>query len=296
MNSNNPPVLKPFKSPLERLTIEVDTFSTLFKEIIIETSDFSKIDWRTLKFTCLPGFKPESEFNFSRMVEYQVKPFDWVIFQFLKNNGKKVIFTEVERDRIYTASEYSAAIFSVYFMLMVRDKIKLNENEKIPAILAKNYPEDFSYEDVLKLLTSNNIENVNHNWIFNIKASELGEVIKNRLMKGISGMRLPNVLINNQPKKDAPEEVLRLIRSLKKIMNQGIRKEIHPRAQPESIKLIGLNKNFSNMILLAFTDEQINEFVKTKQLYSRPKYDKTHEQFYTWPEDFFDYLKTPLFE
>lgn len=296
MTTIQPSNLKTFKSPMDKMTIEVDSFALLFKEIITETSDFSKVDWRTLKFTCLKGFKPDLEVNYQRLVEYQVKPFDWVIYKFLLANGKDVKFKEVETEKIYTMSEYSIAIFSVYFMLLVRDKIKLNDNEKVPAILTKNYPDGFTYVDVLKILTSNNVDNMNHNWIFKIKVSGLGEIVKNRLMKGISGMRLPNVLINNPPKKDAPMEVLNLIQTLKKKLAGGIMKEIHPRAQPENIKMIGLNKNFSNMIVLAFSDEQIEDFVATRQLYTKPKYDKTHEQFFTWSDDFFDYLKTPLFE
>lgn len=287
---------EPLFSKETSIILDTCCFAEIFSNSIERGSEIERVYLNKIKLTYQNEEVDFESFNFEKLIHHQIRPLDFAIYINQKRLGVEMTWVKrkVEDETDYTEADYNFACFYAYFMLMTRDKVKLDHGENVPNFLKRVNESDFKIEKVLKLLSENNIDLMIHNWIFDINVSNLGDKTTNRLFKGLAGMRYMQAITQYPIKENTPQKFKNMVQNLKEKINKNIYKEAHSIGQPQSIKNIGLSKNLNNFILDFFDQSSIEQMVKNKHLRSKPQRIIGANDYLNWNEDFFSYLQTPL--
>lgn len=72
----------------------------------------------------------------------------------------------------------------IYFMVMTRNKIDFDKNERKPLFLQRFFSSGMSYKEIIKIITYNDISKFNHKWISVVDVGKLPESVMNRFKNG----------------------------------------------------------------------------------------------------------------
>lgn len=135
-------------------------------------------------------------------------------------------------------------------------------------------------------LASFSLINIPSGWIRHIDWQGFAPEIRQRLALGLAGYRLlgPFKVYNVRP--DADDDVKAAFHWVRQVAQARPDYAILSATRsPDMIARLGSwNKALGNLILLAFTEQQINEMVQVKILFARPQRDPRSDSWRSWAE------------
>lgn len=281
------------------INISFDDFIGLAQQII---SDFSTVSGLNIKDFILRGNMEPSPNrknpDWKDLIKSNMPIFDYFILikyrDKFKENGNVEFILNDDVPTKFNESDYGKAILCAYYLMITRNKLIVEQDEKLPMFLVKflNVSPEYNYK---KYLTNNNINIIPKNWIRNIKFDNLGNSMLNRFKLGIAGSRFFNIfkLYPWIPRTDELETVCNII---KMIATDGPFWEQHPEFLPEVLRGISIAKNLQNLILEVYDDKDIKNMVKNRHLFKYPVKTLGSVEYKTWTSEFGSLFKNKLFK
>lgn len=166
----------------------------------------------------------------------------------------------------------------------------------IPAFLIQTAGMNVSPKEVSDQLASFNLVNIPTGWIKFIDWSTLAPEIRQRFALGLAGYRLMGPFKVYPCRQDASPEVKNAYNWVREIATKPFDyKILSATRDPMLIARLGSwNKALGNLILLCFTNEQVNEMVATKILFQKPTRDARSDTWRTWANGEPIILDTPI--
>lgn len=198
----------------------------------------------------------------------------------------------MEESDIPSLMEVAKAVFYVYFFLMTQARYpvssKDNSAPKVPNFLKVVMGLSEPQEDYVNRICSFNPTQFDPSWVKHISFKGLGQETLSRFGLGVAGYRLFSPFGLYEPRSDLSPDLVPAVTFAQTIAKASPTWDVHPLTRnPNILKSRGnLNKNLGNLILLAFTEDQINEMVKSRILFQKPVKEPSYRNYLLWtPED-----------
>jgi len=123
-------------------------------------------------------------------------------------------------------------------------------------------------------------------WIRHVRFSSFGQEVLSRFGLGVAGYRMFSPFKIFACREDAPQNIKTAAAFARNVSTHNPTWGIHPITRaPETLSRRGnLNKNLGNLILEAFTTEQIDQMVANKAIFAKPVHDPLHRNYTQWTE------------
>jgi hypothetical protein len=166
----------------------------------------------------------------------------------------------------------------------------------VPAFLVNIAGMNESPRQTAEGLASFNLQNISTEWVRSITWSGLAPEIRQRLALGLAGYRMLGPFKIYEVRPDAPANVKAAADWVRHVTMEAPDYSIlsATRSPVMIAKLGSWNKALGNLILLAFTDAQINEMVSNKILFQRPVRDPRADNWVSWVADGHLQLTDPI--
>jgi hypothetical protein len=288
--------LKSFELTGTYIDTNLKDFGQSVINLINVSSQVTIVEIKALKFksgTLLPNY---INLSLKDIIINKVPIIDYFIYNSLDENMKKhVHWTQDSSRKMATETQVGYAILFIYFMVMTRNKAMIKDDEEIPEFLIRFMKIKMTVDEVKSILSNNDLNLFNHHWVKSIEIDNLSIALKNRLKKGISGMRLFSIFKDYPISNKINEKMKLLCTNIKKLAIEGPYWEMHNLFQPEELSVISINANLLNLILVCYDEETIKLMVNNRSLFRYPTYNQRAVQFEMWNDDFFNLFKSKLF-
>lgn len=238
------------------------------------------------------GITDSSKVTLVDLLEHGMKLFDALVWL---TAGRPIDYPlEIDpmltKEVIPSLQEVAKAVFYVYFFLITQARYPVRPTDtnppKVPNFLSVVMGLDQPQGTYIGKLCSFNPVSFDAKWAQHISFRGLGQEVLSRFGLGVAGYRMFGPFKLYPCKPDAPEEVQRAYRFARNIARTPPTWDIHPMTRNPAVltKRGNLNKNLGNLILSAFTDEQIQEMVASKTIYARPTPEPAFRDYLNWTE------------
>jgi len=142
-----------------------------------------------------------------------------------------------------------------------------------------------SPDEMCKQFTSTSVANWSLEWIKNVQWSQIGQETLSRFGLGVAGYRLIQPFKLYEPRADCTQAIKDACSLMRIIALKPAAWEVHPVTRdPNLLTTLGnVNKNCMNLILAAFTPQQIAEMQgRAISTAVQPSHDAQHVNFRTW--------------
>lgn len=246
---------------------------------------------------------PERFADVAEAIKHGTKFFDACLYFTLPDGQKPAIraLTDEHRPASRTYGSIGEAIFVIYFYLLTRARVpaRIGEdaNHPVPRFLTGVLSLTQGVAYYLTLIAGFDISKMDHKWIKSINMNDLGDEFRNRAGLGVAGYRMFGPFKSYTPKTGVSANITAAVSVAKQIATAPPDWNIHPITRnPVILSNLGnLNQNLGNLILEAFTDEQIREMVTSKMIFQKPTKQPTHIQYRTWTAQQLIPLNDPIF-
>jgi hypothetical protein len=187
------------------------------------------------------------------------------------------------------------AVFFCYFYLLTQARYPPRTNtdgthgsnvlrKQVPKFLTVVMGCSLQPEEYCQMLASFELERFGTGWVRHISFQNFGNESMNRFGLGVAGYRYFAPFSYISVKEDAPENIKAAARWAKSVAEQPHSWKIHPVTRDAAMltKYGNLNKGLSNLMLDAFTTEQIEGLVRHRQIYAVPTKDPLHTKYTQW--------------
>lgn len=192
------------------------------------------------------------------------------------------------KEQIPSLAKVADAVFYCYFMLMTQARYPVSQNEKekprIPNFLKTIMSLDQDQHVYVERICSFEPRKFDPKWAMYVQFKGLGQETLSRFGLGVAGYRNFGPFGLYKPKADMNPELVPAFTFARNIATSPASWDIHPLTRnPEVLAKRGnLNKNLSNLMLDAFTKEQLEEMKDAKIIYKIPEREPTHRNYYQW--------------
>jgi hypothetical protein len=246
---------------------------------------------------------PEKFESVSEALNHGTKFFDACLYFSLPDDQKPAIrqITNQEKPATKEYGQIGEAIFFIFFYLLTRARVPArigdDANHPVPRFLVSVLALTQGPAYYLTLVAGFDIAKMDHKWIRSINIGDLGDEFKNRAGLGVAGYRMFGPFRSYIPKPNLSANLISAIAVAKQIATTPPDWAIHPTTRnPVVLSNLGnLNQNLGNLILEAFTDDQIQEMVRSKMIFQKPIRQPTHIQYRTWNIQQLIQLNDPIF-
>lgn len=180
------------------------------------------------------------------------------------------------------------AVFYNYFFILTQARYPVKSSSlvepKTPNFLTGLLGMSEKQSYYVEMVCSFEPEKFDKSWVKYVNFSGLGQETISRFGLGLAGYRLFGPFKLYKPEKQYDTDLEPAVAFAQKIASSAPTWDIHPATREPGVltKRGNLNKNLANLILEVFTDEQIDEMVKTKVLFQKPTRDPTSRNFRQW--------------
>jgi len=192
-----------------------------------------------------------------------------------------------EKD-IPSLHDVARAVFYCYFFILTQARYPVRSTNMVepqtPNFLKSILGMAEKQSHYVELVCSFEPEKFDKSWVKHVKFSGLGQETVSRFGLGLAGYRLFGPFKLYTPEKDYPSTLGAAIKFATTVAKAAPTWDIHPATRDPTIltKRGNLNKNLGNLILDVFTDDQIDEMVKTKVLYQKPTREPNSRNYLQW--------------
>lgn len=286
------------KSSIEMIRVELMEFCQIIEDVIFKASDNTLISIKSLIFKTKLEI-PDEEFTLKDLARNGISIFDYYIyFSLVKTHKDSIVWIIDGNLRQFNEDDYAKGIFTVFFLLITRAKLRLNENEKMPKFITSYLDFKLGVQEFNDIVSRNNISNFDHSWVLKIDLSKLSKPVIQRLESGIAGCRKFNIFKTLKPKNyDKLSDNLKIsYDTIRKIAEDGPFSEMHPFGMTLSLKSSSISRNLDNMIIDIYTEDEINSMINSGILFTKPKYDQRYVQYKNYDKNFKNHFRNPLFK
>lgn len=270
-------------------------FGESLELLINVASQVNKLEVTNLKFVCGRRFEEEDVVDIKMIISHKIPYLDALIYISLSEENKKLVHWEVDDSRQeYTEAQITYSALFIYFMLVTRNKAIPERGENIPLFLTKFMSSHMTIEDIKKCLSENNLNLFNHEWIKDVRITNLSSAIKNRFKQGIAGMRLFTAIRDNEPNKNIDSNLKNLVSRIRELLQSGPFWEMHTLFQTPYLSSQSISANLNNLLLDLYTHEKLKEMEENNTIFKYPIFNPRAVQYKTWGDSFFSEYKTKI--
>jgi hypothetical protein len=287
--------LTPLEATNDKVALSLDGLDILIKLIIVGASDEKKVSISSLVFKSRESIDLAKVYSLEELGQYGMKLFDYVVAKNLVKNGKTVKYMIDPNMDMISEQEYSDAIIYAYFMILTRNQVTLKDDENMPKFIRKLVGDKVTSKDLINVLTLNDIDKMDKEWIKKIEISGLGESFRNRIYNGISGYRMINAFKDYEFKKDADPKSLEVALMIREVSLRGPCWEMHPAFILDNHKALNISRCLNNLLIDVYDTDTLKIMESSKMIFVKPTYNRRFLSYKTWNSLTFDFLITPLF-
>lgn len=232
--------------------------------------------------------------NLVELLNLGMKLFDAVIWLHAGRPSTHPLTVDVNMTSENIPSQHSIAkaVFYCYFMLLTQARypVPASEPEKprVPNFLKTIMGLDADQSYYVEMLCSFPPQQFDPAWVRYVHFTNFGQEVLSRFGLGVAGYRMfgPFALYDARPNMD--KTLNGAFTFARNVARAPASWNVHPLTRaPGVLKSRGnLNKNLGNLMLDAFTDEQLSEMASAKVIFKKPIREPTHRNYKTWaPED-----------
>jgi len=192
------------------------------------------------------------------------------------------------KDKIPSMHEVARAVFYCYFMLVTQARYPVSRSEtekpRIPNFLKTIMGMDKEQHIYVDTICSFAPQKFDPAWAQYVSFANFGQEVLSRFGLGVAGYRMfgPFGLYNAKPDMDpALKPAFEFARKIAKAPSSW---NVHPLTRNPNILTArgNLNKNLNNLMLDAFSQEDLEEMAKSKVIYRIPTREPAHKQYRQW--------------
>jgi hypothetical protein len=197
----------------------------------------------------------------------------------------------MKKEEIPSMHDIARSVFFCYFMLVTQARYPVSSKEKekprIPNFLRTIMGLQDEQHVYVERICSFEPQKFDPAWARHVKFEGFGQEVLSRFGLGVAGYRMFGPFELYSAKSDMPSGLMPAFEFARKIAKAPSSWDIHPLTRNPNILTArgNLNKNLGNLILDAFTEEEIAEMVKAKILYAVPTREPTHKNYLQWTAD-----------
>jgi hypothetical protein len=238
------------------------------------------------------GINDPKKATLVELLEHGMKLFDALVWLTAGRPDEHplVVDPAMTEDQVSSLQNIAKSVFYVYFFLITQARYPVRTGQanppKVPNFLNVVMGLDSPQGTYIERICSFNPVGFDAKWAEHISFRGLGQETLSRFGLGVAGYRLFGPFKLYDCKADATAEVRRAYNFARNVSLANPTWDIHPLTRDPTIlnRRGNLNKNLGNLILDAFTDEQINEMVTAKVLYDRPQREPVFRNYLMWNE------------
>lgn len=222
-----------------------------------------------------------------------MKLFDAVVWLTAKRPSSHPLEVDpaMKLESIPSMHDIARSVFFCYFMLLTQARypVSRNNNEKprIPNFLKTIMGMDKEQHVYVETICSFEPSKFDPSWARHVTFDGFGQEVLSRFGLGVAGYRMFGPFGLYDPKDDMPTNLKPAFEFARKIATAPSSWDIHPLTRNPNILTArgNLNKNLANLMLDVFTDEQLDEMVKSKVIYGKPEREAAHRNYLQWTAD-----------
>lgn len=191
-------------------------------------------------------------------------------------------------EQIPSMHDVARSVFYCYFFLIVQARYPVGRTgsnpPKVPNFLTTIMGMDRPQHEYVERICSFEPQKFDPAWARYISFANFGQETLSRFGLGVAGYRLFTPFGVYDPKPDISQNLMNAFNFARTVARAPNTWNLHPLTRDPNILTIrgNLNKNLGNLILAVFTDEQIDEMVRSKMLYAKPEHQPTQKHYLTW--------------
>jgi hypothetical protein len=192
------------------------------------------------------------------------------------------------KNKIPSLHEVSRAVFYVYFFLVTQARYpagsKSTDKPRVANFLKVIMGMDDDQSVYVDRICSFDPQKFDPAWVKAVDFKGFGQETLSRFGLGVAGYRLFGPFKLYTIRDGLGQELIEAANFASTVAKAPATWDVHPLTRNVNILTNrgNLNKNLGNLILDVFTEEQINEMVTTKILYSKPTREAAHRNYLTW--------------
>jgi len=192
------------------------------------------------------------------------------------------------KESVPSMHEIARSVFYVYFFLLTQARYPAGSQStgkpNVPNFLKVIMGMELDQSIYMDRICSFEPQKFDPAWVQAVSFSKFGQESLSRFGLGVAGYRLFGPFKSYSVKEGLSDEIMNAVSFAQAVSSSPATWDIHPltRAPAVLTKRGNLNKNLGNLILEVFTDEQIDEMVKSKLLYAKPTKEPTCRNYLKW--------------
>lgn len=264
-----------------------------FQSYLDTASKLTGVSLDDIKRTVIRMPQDVTKVTLTELLQAGMKLFDAIVWLTAKRPATHPLELDpaMKKESIPSMHDIARAVFFCYFMLVTQSRYPVSRNTqdkpRIPNFLRTIMGMDKEQHVYVETICSFEPQKFDPKWARHVRFQGFGQEVLSRFGLGVAGYRLFGPFGLYDPKPDMAANLRPAFEFAKKIAQSPASWEVHPLTRnPDVLSRRGnLNKNLGNLILDAFTDENIAEMVKAKILFAKPEREPTHRNYYQWTDD-----------
>jgi hypothetical protein len=194
-------------------------------------------------------------------------------------------------DSIPSLHDIARSVFYTYFFLVTQARYPVKTGGVDPPAVA-NFLRvvmgmDEPQGNYIGKICSFSPQKFDPAWVKWVNFGNMGQEALSRFGLGVAGYRMFGPFKIYSARGGLSPELQSAIAFARKVAMANPSWDVHPLTRkPEVLTRRGnLNKNLGNLILEVFTDEQIDEMVKSKMLFKKPDKEPNYRNYLTWSSE-----------
>lgn len=265
-----------------------------FQQYLEAGSKLTGVDLDDISTSVIGPATNEKTVTLSELLSLGMKLFDAIVWLTAGRPASHPLSVDatMNKSSLPSLHEIARATFYCYFMLLVQARYPAGEMTKekprIPNFLSSIMGMTDDQSKYVSKICSFEPSKFDPKWVRYIKFEGFGQEALSRFGLGVAGYRLFGPFSLYNPKQGFPVELTPAIEFARSVATARASWDVHPLLRsPNILSARGnLNKNLGNLILDVFSDEDIDQMVKSKILYQKPVREAAHLQYKKWsPQD-----------
>jgi hypothetical protein len=194
----------------------------------------------------------------------------------------------MKKDQLISLHEIARSVFYCYFFLITQARYPatsdMSQKPKVANFLTVVMGMTKEQHVYVENICSFAPQKFDPAWVKHINFNGLGQEVLSRFGLGVAGYRMFGPFKLYEPKPNISANLKEAVAFAQAVAGAKPSWDVHPLTRSANILSArgNLNKNLANLILEVFTEEQIDEMVKAKILYSKPTSEPNYKNYQKW--------------
>jgi len=194
-------------------------------------------------------------------------------------------------DSVPSMHQIARAVFYCYFMLVTQARYPatrtVKDKPRIPNFLRTIMGMERDQHEYVETICSFEPQKFDPAWARHVRFGGFGQEVLSRFGLGVAGYRMFGPFGLYSARQDMDPALRPAFQFAHRVATSPASWDVHPLTRnPDILTSRGnLNKNLGNLILDAFSDQDIDEMVKAKVIFAKPEREPTHRNYRQWTSE-----------